>query len=77
MEGWLNRAAPQALIVMPDARNVSTSKLYDGQVSYQLKEEYPATKSLEFLKSALAKEGFVPLETLILNPSTPSSHVRA
>jgi hypothetical protein len=71
-----NSRAAAALIVMPDAREVSTSKLYDGQVSYQLMEEYPATKSLEFLKSTLAREGFTPLEALTLNPRTPSSHVR-
>ena len=68
--------AVAALIVMPDAREVSRSNLYDGQVLYQLMEEYPAPKSLEFLRSTLAKEGFQPLDMLILNPGIPSSHVR-
>lgn len=67
-----------ALIVIPSATKVHYYRKVGGidQVTYQLKEEYPASNIISEISEKLEKNGWQPLEEDFLNPGLPSSHVR-
>jgi hypothetical protein len=69
------RHLPDCLIVLPGARGIQQhySRGMD-QVSYSIQEEYPATKSLDTVKQALAARGWKPMSYEFLHPDRPTSN---
>jgi hypothetical protein len=66
-------AVNPAVIVLPDARGVRWADIYDGQVSYQVQESYPAPKVIAELRQRLRELGWHPRTVDILNPSGSSA----
>jgi len=66
-----------ALIELENADNIFYDPRDDGsiQLSYQIKENYPAKQAIKIISTKLASGGWVPLKEDFLNPGLISSHV--
>ena len=66
-----------ALIELENADNIFYDPRDDGsiQLSYQIKENYPAKQAIKIISTKLAARGWVPLKEDFLNPGLHSSHV--
>ena len=62
-----------AVIVLPDARGVRWADMYDGQVSYQVRQSYPAQEVISGLRQRLRELGWHPRTVDFLNPSGSSA----
>ena len=47
-----------ALLVLPDAKDVKTADLYDGEVTYTLEDAWPAQDTIAFIERQLAAGGW-------------------
>jgi len=61
---------PSALLVLPGAKNVKTSKRNDGEMSYTLQEGWPAEKTIALIGGRLEAEGWQPSTTYLLGSGT-------
>jgi hypothetical protein len=61
---------PSALLVLPGAKKVKTSKRNDGEVSYTLQEAWPAEKTIALIGGRLEAEGWQPSATYLLGSGT-------
>jgi hypothetical protein len=67
---------PPSLIVLGGASHLWENKQAGyHQVSYNIKQEYPAKAALHEIYTRLAKQGWKPLKEDYLNSGFPSSHV--
>jgi TonB C terminal len=58
-----------AIVVPAGAQNVRYAEIYDGQVTYELSESYPAQKTIEHVHATLKRLGWRLRERDFLNPS--------
>jgi hypothetical protein len=68
----------KAFIILKNAEETFYD-LRDGgsiQLSYKLKEDYPASSVLKEISTQLSAAGWQPLKEDFLNPGQPSSHVK-
>jgi hypothetical protein len=62
-----------AIIVLPGATNVRVADIYDGQVSYRLREPYPADGAIRKMQTRLRQLGWRPRQRDFLNPQGSSA----
>ena len=67
---------PDILIVLPDAKDVTYTKDYDGSVSYRLPEPHPADATLAQIRSQLEGKGWKPVPEDLMDPGVTNSHDR-
>lgn len=66
-----------SLLVYPGAKSVNFSKYKGtGQVTYRVREEFPASNVLTFISHQLEEKGWEPLQYSYLNSDIPSSRIR-
>jgi TonB family protein len=58
-----------AIIVPAEARNVHWADIYDGQVTYELSEPFPAPSTIERVRTTLQRLGWKMREYDFLNPT--------
>jgi hypothetical protein len=68
----------KAFIVLKNAGGTFYDLRDDGsiQLSYKIKENYPASSALSEISTQLKATGWQPVKEDILNPGLPSSHVK-
>lgn len=57
-----------AIIVLPNATNVRWGEIYDGQVTYNVREAYPAERTITQIQTRLRQLGWRPSQRDFLNP---------
>jgi hypothetical protein len=68
---------PDALILLPNATDVKHYNIGGSlQLTYKIKEDYPANKTIEAISNKLRQDKWNALKEDYLNPGLPSSHVR-
>lgn len=60
-----------AIIVLRGAEEVEWAEVYDGHVTYKLRDTYPGRRTIEEIRSRLRDQGWQPRDRDLLNPHLP------
>jgi len=69
-------ARPKELRPLPGAKHVKYGNEYEGTISYELTEPYPAAHAIDLLRPRFKRDGWRELAEDFLNPGIPNSFSR-